>query len=146
MYQPQSSISNVILKGVFVMASATQYPNADGTFLKTGDAVTQVASYSSAQTELQERFAALVKIWKRETGMQSSIRRIIEHEAYKEIIQMREAALPLIFEELNRNPSHWFTALTAITNARPVKPEDVGHMQKMADAWLRWGKDHGWAI
>jgi hypothetical protein len=56
---------------------------------------------------------------------------------------MGTAVVPHLLRELERRPDHWFWALTAITGADPVKPEDRGKLRKMTDAWLRWGKEQG---
>jgi hypothetical protein len=50
---------------------------------------------------------------------------------------MGTAALPLILDELRREPDHWFWALESITEEHPVPPEDAGRVQAMAAAWIR---------
>ena len=47
---------------------------------------------------------------------------------------MGEPVVPLILDELRREPDHWFWALEAITEENPVRPEDVGIVRRMADA------------
>ena len=61
------------------------------------------------------------------------------HPAYQQIIGMGTPALPLIFQELQREPDHWFWALGAITGENPVPEEDAGDLDAMTDAWLSWG-------
>ena len=34
--------------------------------------------------------------------------------------------------------------LSAITGAHPVSEEDRGKIPKIADAWLRWGRENGY--
>jgi hypothetical protein len=63
---------------------------------------------------------------------------------YQQIIGMGDRALPLILSELQREPDHWFWALEAITQENPVPPEAAGRVRQMADAWLMWGKQHGY--
>ena len=63
--------------------------------------------------------------------------------SYQRIIGMGMPAVPLILEELQREPNQWFWALEAITDANPVPPEDAGRVRKMAQAWIDWGKQHG---
>ena len=64
----------------------------------------------------------------------SSITEMATHPAYQQIIGMCDAALPLIFAELRRNPDQWFWALKAITGADPVAATDRGNMRAMAQA------------
>jgi hypothetical protein len=67
------------------------------------------------------------------------------HPAYQEIIQMGPAVVPLILADLARQPDHWFSALKAITGANPsINPADRGRIDKLAEAWLRWGKENGY--
>jgi len=90
------------------------------------------------------KFYQLAYRWRAEIGLSSSITQMAMHPAYQEIIGMGKEALPLILFELERNPDHWFWALTAITGEDPVKPEDRGRIKKMAEAWLNWGREHGY--
>jgi hypothetical protein len=66
------------------------------------------------------------------------------HPAYQQIIGMGEDVIPLILWELEKTPNHWFWALRAISDEDPVKPEERGNIHKMAQSWLKWGKEHGY--
>ena len=46
-------------------------------------------------------------------------------------------------DELRREPDHWFVALKRITGADPVPAEARGDLDRMAEAWLNWSRDHG---
>lgn len=59
---------------------------------------------------------------------------------YQRIIGMGLPVVPLILEELAREPDQWFWALEAITEQNPVPVEDKGKMPLMAQAWINWGK------
>lgn len=74
--------------------------------------------------------------------MLSSITKKIKHPAYQEIITMGEEVIPFILEELSREPNHWFYALTVMTKADPVSPED--NFQQAVEAWLNWGREQGY--
>lgn len=102
-----------------------------------------ISEASRKPQELQQTFNELVEMWRKETGHLSSITQKIMHPAYQRIIGMGPAGLPLILRELERRPSHWFWALNSITGEDPVPPEDAGVIKKMADAWIRWGKEKG---
>src|SRR5437588_9911660 len=90
------------------------------------------------------RFQELVETWRNETGMLSSITKMIEHPAYQEIIRMGEAAVPHILVELRDRPDHWFTALEQIVRRDPVPHSDRYDPKKARDAWLSWGKAKGY--
>jgi len=62
---------------------------------------------------------------------------------YQRIVGMGLSAVPLILEELRREPDQWFWALEAITEENPVPPEAAGKVREMARAWIDWGKRHG---
>jgi hypothetical protein len=38
---------------------------------------------------------------------------------------------------------HWFVALKRIAGEDPVPPQARGDLDRMAEAWLSWGRDHG---
>ncbi len=93
---------------------------------------------------LVQKFNALATQWKKETNHMSLVDAIVLHPAYQQIIGMGYSVVPLILEQLKKQPDHWFWALRSITGENPIKPEDRGRMKKMAQAWLDWGKQHGY--
>jgi hypothetical protein len=90
-----------------------------------------------------EKFYFLAEAWRREVRLTSSLTEMILHPAYQRIIGMGFECVPFLLRELERRPDHWFWALTAITGVDPVPPEDRGKLRKMADAWLKWGREQG---
>ena len=90
------------------------------------------------------KFSELAKEWKANCGLTSSVTKLAMHPAYQRIIGMGEEAVPLILQELERSPDHWFWALNAITGADPVEPENKGRIDRMAEAWLQWGREQGY--
>lgn len=90
-----------------------------------------------------EKFYSLVEAWRQDVRFTSSLTEMVLHPSYQRIIGMGGAAVPFILYELERKPDHWFWALTAITGVDPVQPDDRGKLRKMAEAWLRWGKEQG---
>ena len=93
---------------------------------------------------VDNRFTELVGRWKSARRNVSSVSRMASHPAYKEIIRMGEAAIPLLLAELRREPDHWFPALQAITGENPVTKERWGKLQQMAASGLDWGEAHGY--
>ena len=73
----------------------------------------------------------------------SSITKLVMHPCYQRIIGMGPAVLPLLLRELQKEPDYWFWALRAITGENPVGPKDTGDIEKMAESWIRWGRDRG---
>lgn len=98
-----------------------------------------------AQRSIRDRFAELVSRWKAAQGNASSVSRMTAHPAYKDIVRMGEAAVPLLLSELRREPDHWFPALQAITGENPVPKEKWGKLRQMAEMWIQWGKARGYS-
>ena len=86
-------------------------------------------------------FQALVEAWRQKVQFLSSVTEMSLHPAYQRIIGMGASVLPLLLRELENRPDHWFWALTAITGVDPVQPADRGKIEKMSEAWLKWGKE-----
>ncbi|MBI2927747.1 MAG: hypothetical protein HYY24_18780 [Verrucomicrobia bacterium] len=92
--------------------------------------------------DLEQTFTELAERWRAETGMQSSVSKIVTHPAYLSIIGLGRPAVPLILNALKTRPEHWFVALRAIVRHSPVKPEDAGDLARMTEAWLEWGRQN----
>jgi len=92
------------------------------------------------------RFYSLAKTWQEETRYVSSVHDMVLHPAYQQIIGMGREALPFLFQELKRQPDHWFWALHAITGEEPVPTEEKGNVEAMTRRWLRWGAANGWIL
>lgn len=93
---------------------------------------------------VRDRFAALAARWKGESRFMSNTAQMAILKSYQGIVGMGPAAVPLLLEELRREPDHWFWALEAITGENPVPPEDAGRVDRMARAWVGWGVDRGY--
>ena len=104
---------------------------------------TRVAPADLRPMPREERFRQLVGQWKEETRFLSSIHDMISLPAYLEIVGMGKEALPLLFDELRREPDHWFAALQAITGINPIPPTVRGDVDEMTRAWLTWAQQHG---
>ncbi len=118
-------------------------PDKEVSLASAGHGEAAVRPATVGQSHVVERFRDLASRWQRETRFSSSRTRMVEHPAYKEIIAIGPAVLPLILAELQTEPRYWFAALSAITGEDPVPAGDRGVIRKMTDAWLQWGKDHG---
>jgi hypothetical protein len=98
-----------------------------------------VASRVSSQ-----RFEQLAAQWRRETRHLSLMSDIVLNSAYQQIIGMGQPAIALILQDLKQQPDHWFWALRSITGENPIQPEHRGRVPQMAEAWLEWGRQHGY--
>lgn len=97
-----------------------------------------------ASEALRKEFLKHAQAWQVETSFSSSIHETVLHPSYLRIIGMGPAVLPFIFQALEKNPTHWFSALFAITGADPVPEEDRGRVRRMAQHWIKWGKQRGY--
>jgi len=103
-----------------------------------------VASSAQVPTaEMRNRFGRLSAEWKEQSRYLSNTAQMAMLKPYQRIIGMGWLAVPLILEELRREPDQWFWALEAITEENPVPADAVGHVRRSADAWLAWGRDRG---
>ncbi len=101
---------------------------------------------TASSAEITTTFQELVDEWRSQTEFYSSIIDIATHPAYQRIIGMGRTAIPLILQELSKQPDHWFWALKAITGEDPVHEQDQGDLVKMRTAWLAWGAANGYDI
>jgi prevent-host-death family protein len=99
---------------------------------------------AAGDEHLATEFGRLAGEWKDATGHLSSISQKTRHPAYQAIIAMGERAIPLILQELEREPNDWFPALEKITGEDPVAEPSYGIVDEMAKLWLEWGKSHGY--
>lgn len=96
------------------------------------------------QRSEEEYFLELVAEWRAATAGLSSPRVIAGHQAYQRIIEMGTAALPWIFRELQQNGGWWYPALRVLTGANPVPEHAKGSPPLNDEAWLEWGRGHGY--
>jgi hypothetical protein len=93
---------------------------------------------------VEQRFRRLESVWEAETMYLSDAHRIIDHPAFQEIIGLGDAVVSLMLSDLEKGPRQWVWALPRITGANPVAPSDGGNIRKMSEAWVRWGREHGY--
>jgi hypothetical protein len=101
---------------------------------------------SEIDSEITNKFYKLASQWQSEVEGISSTAQMSQHPAYQEIISMGTKIVPLLLSELKQNPLYWLSALSEITGTNPIKPEQRGRVKQMAEAWLEWGKNQGYAI
>ena len=106
---------------------------------------TSVSVQNSAPTtppkDLTDRFLRLSTEWKRDTGHLSLVSQIVAHSSYQSIIAMGESAIPFILRDLEKEPNHWFSALSAIADEGPEIPvHERGDIRAISEAWIKWGR------
>ncbi len=92
---------------------------------------------------VSERFHRLATEWKEQSRFLSNSAQMAMLRPYQQIIGMGPAVVPLILDELRREPDQWFWALESITEQNPVPPEAMGKVRLMAQAWVTWGEQRG---
>ena len=102
-----------------------------------------IAEEKAIREAREELFHTARKEWLQERPRGADLAGIISHPAYQRIIEMGQDAVPLILQELQNRPDHWFPALHAITGANPVPESVQGNLTKMTDAWLTWARENG---
>ena len=103
----------------------------------------QTAATPPVET-VEVRFRRLEATWLAEVGFSSSSTVLRNHPAFQEIIGLGEAVVPLMLRDLEERPRLWVWALPRITGSDPVPASDRGNITKMSEAWLRWGREHGY--
>jgi hypothetical protein len=98
-------------------------------------------THTKETTALAKQFQALAEEWRSAVALLSSSTAMRAHPAYQAIIALGPPVVPLLLQELQRDRTHWFEALSAITGEDPVPREDWGNIPAMAAAWLAWGRD-----
>jgi hypothetical protein len=98
---------------------------------------------TSGPADIRERFRHLASEWKEQSRYLSNTAQMAMLKPYQRIIGMGWPAVPLILEEMRREPDQWFWALEAITDENPVPPEAAGQVRLMAQAWIEWGIKQG---
>ncbi|PWU08431.1 MAG: hypothetical protein C5B50_29565 [Verrucomicrobia bacterium] len=93
---------------------------------------------------LEKEFDELSRKWRADVGPESSFSKITGNLSYLRIISLGKRAVPLILKDLQREPAPWFLALRAITGEERIGKEEAGNFKAMADAWLAWGREHGY--
>jgi hypothetical protein len=93
--------------------------------------------------EVRDRFRRLAAEWKQQSRYLSNTAQMAMLKPYQRIIGMGWPAVPLILDELRREPDQWFWALEAITEENPVPPDAAGHVRRSADSWVEWGRERG---
>lgn len=93
---------------------------------------------------LEERFHEQAEKWHNETRHLSSPNQRMLHPSYQAILGMgqehRDEIIDLLLKDMKENRRQWFWALSYLAQTNPITPNDAGRLDKMIDAWVRWGQ------
>jgi len=92
---------------------------------------------------LERKFREYADKWYAETRRDSSITRILSNENYLRVIELGTPVIPLILKELQSRPRPWFLVLRVLTKNENVGRGYPGNFEKMAEAWINWGRERG---
>src|SRR5205807_2992333 len=97
---------------------------------------TQSPPETGPAQSVEQRFRELEAAWLADTFVLSSYTRIVSHPAFRAIVGLGEAVVPLMLADLEQRPRLWVWALPEITGENPVSEEDAGNIERMSAAWL----------
>lgn len=101
-------------------------------------ATNRPALYSRSEKDYIDVFNALLKRWKTETFLYSSVTEITNHPAFIGIIELGDKVIPLIIGEIEKAPSLIMEALPILTGEDPISESDYGDIPAMAASWIEW--------
>ena len=90
---------------------------------------------------LEQRSLELAERWREETQFYSMSRQLMEHPAYREILQMGEIAVPWILRDMAMTGARWTLLLSEITGEDPAVHAAPGRVREVQAAWIEWGRE-----
>jgi len=90
---------------------------------------------------LEQRFLELAERWREETQFYSMSQQLVEHPAYREILQMGEVAVPWILRDMAMTGARWTLLLREITGEDPAVHAAPGRVREVQAAWIEWGRE-----
>lgn len=92
---------------------------------------------------LERTFVLLADLWRRDTMNLSSVGQMMDHPAYECLLAIGPPVLPLVMLRLEREPDpRWFPLLRDLTGDNPVPKEHAGYVERMAEDWIAWHREH----
>jgi hypothetical protein len=97
-------------------------------------------THTRPQFVLRAEIDNLARVLYFDTFALSNPQAVILHPAFEEIRSFGPAALPFIFERIDREPFVWLTALPVIIGSSPVQPPSRGKVANMLADWKHWAR------
>jgi hypothetical protein len=102
---------------------------------------------AAVEVPLEQRLREHAAQWDRETAHLSSPLQRMMHPSYQAILGMgaehKQDVVRFLLRDLQMNHRDWLLALSYLTQVNPIDPQDAGKTDKLANAWLRWGREQG---
>lgn len=95
-----------------------------------------------AFANIEEKFAALAKIWRKHVRGKSVIS--YSHPAYFQVMGMGRSVVPLLLREVSKGVGTWYVALQSIVGEPAESIEMRGDAAAVREAWLDWGRRNGY--
>lgn len=99
---------------------------------------------AEADRTLEKRFQQQADKWQQETQHLSSPSQRMMHPSYQAIMGMandnRDEIVDLLLRDMQQNRREWFWALSYLTHENPIERKNAGRLDKMIEAWVRWGQ------
>ncbi|MGS2738770.1 hypothetical protein [Sinomicrobium sp. M5D2P17] len=85
---------------------------------------------------LKDKFDTLVDLWEQNTAFESSISNIIEDDNFKRIIELGAKVVPLIIDEIEKEPSVLVWALNIITG-KSMSSSGRETIEQVCKKWVK---------
>jgi hypothetical protein len=92
---------------------------------------------------LQQHFEKLKEQWLLDTRFNSNNFLSTQHSTYLKIVSLGESVVPFMLNDLIKNKTHWFMALSTLTGSNPIQEQNSGKVNEMIGDWVKWGKQNG---
>jgi hypothetical protein len=103
-----------------------------------------VSSVAEGEKSLEEQFHEQADKWQQETQHLSSPSQRMLHPSYQAIMGMArdkpDEVVNLMLRDMQQNRREWFWALSYLTHENPIERKNAGSLDKMIEAWVRWGQ------
>lgn len=145
-------LAQMLLEIDLLVLSGYDLPEAlEGALLATFDGQERPGApwfrgYPSRERErdVASRLRDLAELWREDTYDLSSYTAIVGHPAYQHIIKrFGTEAVAFILGELESGEFNWVWALREITRQDPVPEGDQAYIDRVARAWVEWGRENG---
>jgi hypothetical protein len=139
---PYSSAYGMFSKAGAVSITAGNWSNV-GSFENFITIFPGPKTYPVTQS-LEKEFRSFADKWYQEISKEPSLARMTSKTSYLSVIGLEPKArvISLILKELQSKPAPWFLALQILSKNQEVGKEYAGNLKKIAEAWLKWGKEN----
>lgn len=101
------------------------------------------SNYHNVPSDYVDAFYSSLHKWRSETFFCSDHTKLIEHSAFRAIVNLGRPIVPLIIDELRHEPTWLVIALEEITGAQPYTHADAGNLRAITESWNVWFNDLG---